>query len=65
MLRTVRDGEGLLEYLKRSPVVKDLKGQSLLCRDGGHVGIVLSPYMEGLMKSRKMWNEERTGLLLM
>jgi hypothetical protein len=60
-----RDGEGLLEYMKRSPVLEDLGGEPLLRRDGGHVGGVLFPHMEGLMKPSKLRNKKKAGLLLL
>ena len=61
----VRDSESLLEYLKCSPVLEYLGGESLLVGDGGHVGSVLSRHMEALVKTSKVWKKERTGLLLL
>jgi hypothetical protein len=65
LLSTVRDGQGLLEYLKRSPVLEDLCCNSRLGRDGGHVGSVLCPHKECLIQTVELRNKERAGLLLL
>ena len=65
LLSTARDGEGLLEYLKRSPVSEHLGGKTFLDGDGGQVDSVLSPHMEDIMKPSKLWKKERVGLLLL
>ena len=62
LLSTARDGEGLLEYLKRSPVSEHLGGKTFLDGDGGQVDNVLSPHMEVIMKPSKLWKKERVGL---
>jgi len=43
----------------------DLDVHPVLRRDGGHVGIVLYPYMVGFINLGKLWKKKRTGLLLL
>ncbi len=51
LFSTTRDRKCLLEVLESVPVFKDLHGQTVLRRDGGHVGSVHSPHMVG-------WSDE-------
>jgi hypothetical protein len=46
-------------------VFKDLHGQTVLKRDGGHVGSVLSPQKVAFMKPGKLRKKKRAGLLLL
>jgi hypothetical protein len=46
-------------------VFKDLHGQTVLKRDGGHVGSVLSPEKVAFMKPGKLRKKKRAGLLLL
>jgi len=61
LLSTARDGDGFLEYLKSSPVLEDLCCQSLLGRDGGIVGSVLSPHEECLIEVVELRKKEGRG----
>ena len=60
-----RDGESLMEYLKWSSVFEHLVGKPVLGVDGGHVGSVIFPHMEDLMKSGELRKKEGGSLLLL
>ena len=51
-----------MEYLKRSSVVEDLKGKSLLTRNGGHVGTPLPRHGKDHEPSVPEEEEDRSGL---
>jgi hypothetical protein len=65
LFSTPRDRKCLLEVFESVPVFKDLHGQTVLRRDGGHVGSVLSPHKIGFIKPGKLRKKTRAGLLLL
>ena len=65
LFRKMRDRKRKFEVLEVLPVFTDLYGDPVLRRDGGQVGIVLSPHMVGFIKLGKLRKKKRTGLLLL
>jgi hypothetical protein len=53
LFSTTRDRKRKCEALEGLPVFKDLYGNPVLRRDGGHVGVVLSPARGRLHEARK------------
>jgi hypothetical protein len=53
LFSTTRDHKRKFESLEGLPVFKDLYGHPVLRRDGGHVGVVLSPARGRLHEVRK------------
>ena len=65
LLSAARVGESLLEYLEWSPVLEHFSWQPGGEWNSGHVGSVLSPHVEGLMKAVKLRKIESASLLLL
>jgi hypothetical protein len=65
LFSTTRASKRKFEVLEGLPVFKDLHGDPVLRRDGGHVEIVLSLHMVGFRKPGKMRKKKRAGLMLL